>query len=302
MSKEFDDKESLYSNEDSQNNQNKHNNQNEQNNLGNSSSKGDSSSIRTSFTDAELDAALASFEREFNNANSGNDAGNSVDNSADDSSEDSSESSSNDSDDDSSSDDSESSDSYGIYDDIPDTIDLSKMHRSKEAEEAARKFEEETSFEDTLEGLTGQKARSAIIITYCEGADLLSAFCKISQIPSICVMTGTAAVALLKNLDNDEPEAAVLRLSDLLGDMEMILIVNRANKLETSMYKYGEKRDAFLPSPVALTFLSEEVEDVVLGLKTMKDFHPSVESFDPEDITFDGALSICKKYFSKYGL
>ena len=176
------------------------------------------------------------------------------------------------------------------------------MHRSKEAEEAARKFEEETSFEDTLEGLTGQKARSAIIITYCEGADLLSAFCKISQIPSICVMTGTAAVALLKNLDNDEPEAAVLRLSDLLGDMEMILIVNRANKLETSMYKYGEKRDAFLPSPVALTFLSEEVEDVVLGLKTMKDFHPSVESFDPEDITFDGALSICKKYFSKYGL
>lgn len=287
MSKEFDDKESLYSNEDSQNNKN---DQNEQNNLGNSPSKGDSSSIRTSFTDAELDAALASFEREFNNANSGNDAESSdSESSADDSS-------------DSSSDDSESSDSYGIYDDIPDTIDLSKMHRSKEAEEAARKFEEETSFEDTLEGLTGQKARSAIIITYCEGADLLSAFCKISQIPSICVMTGTAAVALLKNLDNDEPEAAVLRLSDLLGDMEMILIVNRANKLETSMYKYGEKRDAFLPSPVALTFLSEEVEDVVLGLKTMKDFHPSVESFDPEDITFDGALSICKKYFSKYGL
>ena len=287
MSKEFEDKESLYSNEDSQNNKN---DQNEQNNLGNSPSKGDSSSIRTSFTDAELDAALASFEREFNNANSGNDAESSdSESSADDSS-------------DSSSDDSESSDSYGIYDDIPDTIDLSKMHRSKEAEEAARKFEEETSFEDTLEGLTGQKARSAIIITYCEGADLLSAFCKISQIPSICVMTGTAAVALLKNLDNDEPEAAVLRLSDLLGDMEMILIVNRANKLETSMYKYGEKRDAFLPSPVALTFLSEEVEDVVLGLKTMKDFHPSVESFDPEDITFDGALSICKKYFSKYGL
>lgn len=297
MSKEFDDKESLYSNEDSQNEQNKQNNKNEQNNLGNSSSKGDSSSIRTSFTDAELDAALASFEREFNNANSGNDAESSdSESSADDSSDDSSDSS------DSSSDDSESSDSYGIYDDIPDTIDLSKMHRSKEAEEAARKFEEETSFEDTLEGLTGQKARSAIIITYCEGADLLSAFCKISQIPSICVMTGTAAVALLKNLDNDEPEAAVLRLSDLLGDMEMILIVNRANKLETSMYKYGEKRDAFLPSPVALTFLSEEVEDVVLGLKTMKDFHPSVESFDPEDITFDGALSICKKYFSKYGL
>lgn len=293
MSKEFDDKESLYSNEDSQNNQN------EQNNLDNSSSKGDSSSIRTSFTDAELDAALASFEREFNNANSGNDAESSdSESSADDSSDDSS----NDDSSDSSSDDSESSDSYGIYDDIPDTIDLSKMHRSKEAEEAARKFEEETSFEDTLEGLTGQKARSAIIITYCEGADLLSAFCKISQIPSICVMTGTAAVALLKNLDNDEPEAAVLRLSDLLGDMEMILIVNRANKLETSMYKYGEKRDAFLPSPVALTFLSEEVEDVVLGLKTMKDFHPSVESFDPEDITFDGALSICKKYFSKYGL
>lgn len=295
MSKEFDDKESLYSNEDSQN---KQNNKNEKDNLGNSSSKGDSSSIRTSFTDDELDAALASFEREFNNANSGNDAESSdSESSADDSS---------DSSDDSSADDysesSESSDSYGIYDDIPDTIDLSKMHRSKEAEEAARKFEEETSFEDTLEGLTGQKARSAIIITYCEGADLLSAFCKISQIPSICVMTGTSTVALLKNLDNDEPEAAVSRLSDLVGDMEMILIVNRANKLETSMYKYGEKRDAFLPSPVALTFLSEEVEDVVLGLKTMKDFHPSVESFDPEDITFDGALSICKKYFSKYGL
>lgn len=296
MSKEFDDKESLYSNEDSQNNQN------EQNNLGNSPSKGDSSSIRTSFTDAELDAALASFEREFNNANSGNDAESSDSESSDDDSSDSSDDSSDDDSSDSSSDDSESSDSYGIYDDIPDTIDLSKMHRSKEAEEAARKFEEETSFEDTLEGLTGQKARSAIIITYCEGADLLSAFCKISQIPSICVMTGTSTVALLKNLDNDEPEAAVLRLSDLLGDMEMILIVNRANKLETSMYKYGEKRDAFLPSPVALTFLSEEVEDVVLGLKTMKDFHPSVESFDPEDITFDGALSICKKYFSKYGL
>ena len=45
MSKEFEDKESLYSNEDSQNNKN---DQNEQNNLGNSPSKGDSCLLYTS--------------------------------------------------------------------------------------------------------------------------------------------------------------------------------------------------------------------------------------------------------------
>lgn len=280
---------------DSKDNQNKSANDNAQSDQNNQSKEDssydskDNSHVRTSFTDEELDAALANFEREFdvNNIDSSSNVENSNESSGSSSTK---------------SEELNNSDNLKDGDQIPEAIDMTTLHRSKEAEEAAKKFEENTSFEDTLEGLTGQKARSAVISTYVNKADLLAAFCKISKISAICVPSETGSIAILRNLNNDEPECAVVRLSELLGPVAMILLVNRANKLDASVYEAGKTKEMFLPAPLALTILPDEVADVVLGVSAMKDFQLTDEIFDSEKLTFNNAMSICNKYFTKFGM
>lgn len=274
---------------DSEDNQSDQNDQNNQSKEDSSCDSKDNSHVRTSFTDEELDAALANFEREFdvNNIDSSSNVENSNESSRSSSTK---------------SEELNNSDNLKDGNQIPEAIDMTTLHRSKEAEEAAKKFEENTSFEDTLEGLTGQKARSAVISTYVNKADLLAAFCKISKISAICVTSETGSIAILRNLNNDEPECAVVRLSELLGPVAMILLVNRANKLDVSVYEAGKTKEMFLPAPLALTILPDEVADVVLGVSAMKDFQLTDEIFDSEKLTFNNAMSICNKYFTKFGM
>ena len=48
----------------------------------------------------------------------------------------------------------------------------------------------------------------ALIVTRIASADLLAAFCQLSDISAACIGANQGAVAVLKNLDGEAPEAA----------------------------------------------------------------------------------------------
>ena len=77
----------------------------------------------------------------------------------------------------------------------------------------------------------------------------------------------SGAVAVLKNLDGDGPEAAA-DLTTVVSGMAVILAVNRADKLEVAMYVQGEAGQSFAP-PVLFTSTPRFVEDLMLGIVTL---------------------------------
>ena len=95
-------------------------------------------------------------------------------------------------------------------------------------------------FEDELQGLLGNRAKTAVIITRLTSPQLLAAFCQISDISAQCVGSEQGAVAILRNLDGDGPEAAARDITTVVAGMPVILAVNRADKLEAILYVEGE--------------------------------------------------------------
>ena len=100
-------------------------------------------------------------------------------------------------------------------------------------------------FDNELAGLLGNKAKVALIVTRLASAELLAAFCQLSDISAACIGANQGAVAVLKNLDGDGPEAAAKDLTTVVSGMAVILAVNRADKLEVAMYVQGEAGQTF---------------------------------------------------------
>ena len=65
-----------------------------------------------------------------------------------------------------------------------------------------------TAFDDELQGLLGNKAKAAVLITRIASARLLAAFCQLSDVSADCIGSEEGAVAILRNLDGDGPEVA----------------------------------------------------------------------------------------------
>ena len=181
-----------------------------------------------SFSDEELEAALAGFEKEFQE--SGDKPGGEDGKSADDSGSGS------------------AADADG--------------HGDADASSVS------SGFEDELAGLLGNKAKVAVIITRLTSARLLAAFCQLSDISADCIDSQEGAVAVLRNLDGDGPEAAAKDLTTVVSGMSVILAVNRADKLEATLYMMGAPGQPFAP-PVLFSATAPFVEDLMLGITTM---------------------------------
>ncbi|NMN00921.1 hypothetical protein G1C96_1502 [Bifidobacterium sp. DSM 109958] len=123
-------------------------------------------------------------------------------------------------------------------------------------------------FDDELEGLLGNKAKAAVLITRLASAELLAAFCQISDISADCVTSKEGAVAVLSNLSGDGPEAAARDLTTVVNGMAIVLAVNRADKLEATMYLKGKAGETFAP-PVLFSSTAPFVEDLMLGITTV---------------------------------
>ncbi|WEV63619.1 hypothetical protein [Bifidobacterium sp. ESL0732] len=178
------------------------------------------------FSDEELEAALAGFEKEFADDSDGKNAGK------------------------------------------DETIDSDVNGASQDSEQSDRKITDELDkmdFDEELEGLIGNRAKVAVLITRLISADLLAAFCQIADISADCVADQNGAVAILHNLDGDAPEAAAKDLTSVVNGMPAVLSVNRADKLVSTLYMAGEPGQQFAP-PVLFTTTPRCVEDLMLGI------------------------------------
>ncbi len=204
------------------------------------------------FSEEELEAAMAGFEKEFNESLE-----------------------------DRSSDDSQPESSGRESSDIDKMLD--------EAENSLK-------FEDELQGLLGNRAKMAVTITRLTSARLLAAFCELSDISAQCIDSAQGAVAVLRNLDGDGPEAAVKDMTIVVSGMPAILAVNRADKLEATMYMEGRPGRTFAP-PVLFTSTASFVEDLLLGITDMKALVDSgVNVVDSADLSRDEAMEILAEH------
>lgn len=210
------------------------------------------------FSEEELEAAMAGFEQEFKGAEATKNER--ADNP-------SSEASDN----------AESSESSGIDDML-------------------NAAEDSLKFEDELQGLLGNRAKVAVIITRLTSPRLLSAFCELSDISAQCIGSAQGAVAVLRNLDGDGPEAAVKDMTIVVAGMPAILAVNRADKLEATMYVEGKAGKTFAP-PVLFTSTAPFVEDLMLGITDMNALEQAdMTIFDSADLDRDAAMSIIAEH------
>lgn len=226
---------------------------------GNSANSGNEDGLH--FNDADLDAAMADFEREFdqsqasqNQDSQGPDSGFGQD------------------------------DTLFAGDNTGESTDQPETQQSIEA-----------SFDDELQGLLGNKAKAAAIITRLTSAELLAAFCQLSDISAVCIDDPQGAVAVLRNLDGDSPEAAAKDLTTVVSGMPAILTVNRADKLEATLFLQGQAGEQFAP-PILFASAAPFVEDLMLGITPLEDILSDRKSFDSADLDHDGALAVLAKH------
>lgn len=212
------------------------------------------------FSDEELEAALAGFEKEFaddSDGKSSNQDGASADSSVDSST-----------------------------DDVADAVN----------EAMADVVDPSVGFDSELAGLLGNKAKIALIVTRVASAELLAAFCQLSDISAECIGSNQGAVAVLKNLDGDGPEAAAKDLTTVVSGMAVVLAVNRADKLEATMYMQGDAGQTFAP-PVLFNSTPRFVEDLMLGIVTLVQLKSQgFEVVNSADLNHDQAMDILAKH------
>ena len=96
-------------------------------------------------------------------------------------------------------------------------------------------------------------------------ARLLAAFCQLSDVSADCIGSEEGAVAILRNLDGDGPEVAARDLTIVVSGMSLVLAVNRADKLEATVYLQGKPGQTIAP-PLLFTSTAPFVEDLLLGI------------------------------------
>ena len=231
------------------------NNGDERNNDLNNNEANDDDAVRASFTDAELDNALAGFEKEFqeseNQSNSNNE-------------------------------------------DLLDDSNSSDQENNS-IEEAMRGIEE-ANFEEDLQGLLGNKAKVAMMITYVEPAKLLAAFCKMADVSARCFSEEQGSVAVLKDLEGNGPEDDVKKFVEFFLGIEVMLITNRADKITAKIYR-AIKEPQEIVAPMALAVWSRDVEDLAICVENADSLEKrGLEMFNSDDLSDSEAYKIFQKY------
>ncbi|NMM92909.1 hypothetical protein [Bifidobacterium oedipodis] len=224
------------------------------------------------FSDEELEAALAGFEQEFaaqdSKSDNADDSAAPADQSASQSADQSADQV------DANSEDATSSVADAVNEAMADVVDPS------------------VGFENELAGLLGNKAKVALIVTRVASAELLAAFCQLSDVSACCIGSNQGAVAVLRNLDGDGPEAAAKDLTCVVSGMPVILAVNRADKLEVNMVIQGEIAQNFAP-PVLFTSTPRFVEDLLLNIVTLEQLKTKgFEVLDSASLSHEQAMEI----------
>ncbi|RSX57713.1 hypothetical protein [Bifidobacterium samirii] len=151
-------------------------------------------------------------------------------------------------------------------------------------------------FDDELAGLLGDKAKAAVLITRIASARLLAAFCQLSDISADCLASQSGAVAVLRNLDGDGPEAAARDITTVVSGMTVVLAVNRADRLDATLYLQGEAGQTFVP-PVLFSTTPPFVEDLLLGIAKVADVTAQgVETVSSSSLDREQAMQVLAEH------
>lgn len=189
---------------------------------------------------------------------------------------------------------SESSDSAGSAETAESTeVDADAAAQINELDPFAK-------LDDDIAGLMGEKAKSALIVSQVASAELLAAFCFLSDIAASCIDTRSGAIAVLKNLDGDSPEAAVTDLTNVISGMLGVLVVNRADKIVANVYRCGVAVQSF-PPPIVFENAPRYAEDLMLGLTNLEELEQEgVHIVDSASFDRTSAMAVIAKH-TKYG-
>mgnify|MGYP001353829026 CR=1 FL=1 len=151
-------------------------------------------------------------------------------------------------------------------------------------------------FDNELQELIGNKAKSAVMVTRLASADLLAAFCQIADIAAQCVASDQGAVAVLKTMNGDAPESAARDLTTVIAGMSTVLAVNRADKVEATIYLQGQPGEHIAP-PILFASSPSFVEDLMLGMSNLDDLKATgLHVVDSAGLDHDGAMAVIAKH------
>ena len=103
-------------------------------------------------------------------------------------------------------------------------------------------------------------------------------------------------MAVLHNLDGDGPEAAIKDLTTVVSGLSAVLVVNRADKLEATLYVQGQSGDSLSP-PIVFASAPNFVEDVMLGLSSVDMLkQQGIHSSNSADLTRDDAMAVIARH------
>ncbi|MBM6698912.1 hypothetical protein H7U32_00920 [Bifidobacterium pullorum subsp. saeculare] len=186
----------------------------------------------------------------------------------------------------------DASDAAAIPDDAGDLPNIGDV----EIPADASAIDASVGFEDELQGLLGNKAKVAVLVTRIASAELLAAFCQLADISAECLGSNQGACAVLRNLDGDGPEAAARDLTTVVNGMSLILAVNRADKLEATLYMHGKAGQTIAP-PILFTSTPRFVEDLTLGIVNIAQLRTEgFETVDSASLSHDEAMEVLARH------
>ena len=129
-------------------------------------------------------------------------------------------------------------------------------------------------FDEELEGITGERAECALILTVFDSMKFTAALCKVVDVPSVCI----------------ESESGVL------------VAVVRGKKIKMTLWADGKEENSFSP-PLILPNVDPLVEDVLVGVEKVFDSQGGLPSdrkwkcVDSDNFTKEESVKIIRDFF-----
>lgn len=153
----------------------------------------------------------------------------------------------------------------------------------------------EEAFEDLdeLSKMAGVKPKSAAIVSGLDKVALCS-MCALCEVPAECFGTAQGSFAVL-DVSNRDPEKDAASITGLFNGLELILIVNRDQKLTARVYRGGKEGKKIAP-PLVL-YWEPDLESYLIGMEGLKELKVGEASISSTSITKEEAMALLKQTF-----
>lgn len=155
-------------------------------------------------------------------------------------------------------------------------------------------------FEDELQGVLGNVAKRAMIISQITSGKLMAALCRMDDVDAICTDDDHGAVMVLHDLKGQAPEDAATELTHMIDGMQLLLIINRADKIEAHVYERG-KSVADVPPPMLMANMPDFVEDYMLAIISEQELRSEGTWYESKTLEFEEAYRIVTGIEDLYG-